>query len=79
MVVDDLPEALRLVASGENVVLVLAEGVDPGPLPVGPGRVAVMVGDIRDPATRDAADAMHAELFGAGRTRATGSDSTGNV
>ena len=63
MVVDDLATALELVASGSDVVLVIPEGADPGPLPVGAGRLAVMVGDPTDPATITAAKAMHAELF----------------
>ena len=63
MVVDEVDAAVEMVASGANVVLVIAEGNDPGPLPEGPGRLAVMVGDLSDPATRMAAEAMHAELF----------------
>lgn len=62
-VVDDVTAASELVASGFEVVLVVPEGSDPGPLPEGPGRVAVMIGDPGDPEVRAAAEAMHAELF----------------
>ncbi|MGH7085978.1 MAG: hypothetical protein ACREFN_13420 [Acetobacteraceae bacterium] len=63
MVVDDPAEAARLVAAGHAVVLIVAEGVAGG-WPAGPGRMAVMVGDAGDPAVREAAQAMAAELFG---------------
>ena len=63
MVVDEVAAAVGMVASGANVVLVIAEGTNPGRLPEGPGRLAVMVGDLADPETRAAAEAMHAELF----------------
>ena len=43
--------------------------VDPDAAPIGqispgPGRVAVFVGSLTDPGVRQAALAMHAELFG---------------
>ncbi|MGH9057386.1 MAG: hypothetical protein ACRDYY_16240 [Acidimicrobiales bacterium] len=67
MVVDDPAEAARLVAAGQAVVLIVAEGVMlRGGWPAGPGRMAVMVGDAGDPAVREAAEAMAAELFGRG-------------
>ena len=63
IVVDDVTAASDLVASGFDVVLVIPEGSDPGPLPEGPGRLAVMVGDPLDAETRSASVAMYAELF----------------
>lgn len=63
MVVDDLEAALRLVGSGANVVVILPEGTQCGELSEGPGRLAVLVGDPEDPASREAASAMDAELF----------------
>lgn len=63
MVVDDLSTALKLAVSGVNVVVVVPEGVECGELPEGPGRLAVLVGDPADPASRAAAAAMDAELF----------------
>jgi hypothetical protein len=63
MVVDDIATAFALVASGTDVVLMVPEDADCGPIPEGPGRLAVMVGHPADPATRAAAEAMHAELF----------------
>lgn len=76
MVVDDLTEAARLVAEGGNVVLVV-DATD-GPewrWPQGPGRFAVLVGDPNDPAVREAAAAMEAELW-AGRAGPAGQNST---
>jgi len=67
MMAEDVSVAFALVFSGSNVVLVIPEGFDPGPLPDGPGRLAVMVGEPGDPATRAAAAAMDAELFGTER------------
>jgi hypothetical protein len=66
MVVAELGAALRLVASGADVVVMVHEGAPVVEHVVGPGRLAVMVGDPRDPATRAAAEAMEAELFGGG-------------
>ena len=63
VVVDDVITALELVASGSDVVLLLPPGAKPGPFPDGPGRLAVMVGDPRDPETLAAAEAMYTELF----------------
>jgi hypothetical protein len=63
-VVDRVDEADRLTRQGVNVVLV----VDPVAGAVvhptgGPGRLAVMVGRLDDPAVRAAALEMAAELF----------------
>lgn len=63
VVVDDVAAAGDAVMSGSDVVLLLPPGADPGPLPTGPGRLAVMVGDPGDPQTLEAAEAMFAELF----------------
>jgi hypothetical protein len=63
VVVDDVGAAFALVWSGSDVVLLLAPGVDPGPLPEGPGRLAVMVGEAGDADAVAAAEAMYAELF----------------
>lgn len=66
MVTSDRDEAVRAAERGEPVVLIVAEP-DPGePAPVAarPGRIAVLVGDPADEATRAAARAMEAELFG---------------
>lgn len=63
MVVDDLGTALRLVESGANVVVIVPEGTECGEPPEGPGRLAVLVADPEDPASREAASAMDAELF----------------
>lgn len=62
-VVDDMAAASELVASGSDVVLLVAEDSEPGALPDGPGRLAVMVGDPGDPGTVAAAKAMYSELF----------------
>jgi ABC-type sugar transport system substrate-binding protein len=67
MVVDDLGEALRRVADGESVVLLV--DVDApllGELPAGPGRLAIFVGSPSDPRDWEAAGVMAAELFGLG-------------
>ena len=54
------------LAGGESVVLVLDPGAPPiGEVRQGPGRLAVIVGSPADPAVREAAAAMDAELFGA--------------
>lgn len=63
MVVHDVGAAFAMVSSGSDVVLLLAPGVDPGPLPEGPGRLAVMVGEPGDADAVAAAQAMYAELF----------------
>lgn len=66
-VVDDVALAAALVASGVNVVLVTENDGAGMILPLdGPGRLAVLVGSPRDPGTRVVAEAMAAELFGAG-------------
>jgi hypothetical protein len=65
MVVDGVEEALRRARSGRAVVLIVAPHA--GPVLVedaGPGRIAVFVGPLDDPATWDAAEAMATELFG---------------
>jgi hypothetical protein len=65
MVLDDRDEALRLVAAGEAVVLLVDEDDPPlGQVVAGPGRLAVLVGSASDPASWVAAEAMAAELFG---------------
>jgi hypothetical protein len=65
MVVDDQEEAARLVSEGRNVVLLVDRAATPiGPVPSGPGRLAVFVGSPADPASWDAARAMASELFG---------------
>jgi hypothetical protein len=63
-VVDSREEAAELVRHGTNVVLVIApnEGAMMHPTE-GPGRLAVMVGLIDDPAVMAAALEMAAELF----------------
>jgi hypothetical protein len=63
-VVTTIEEAAELVRLGTNVVLVL----DPDSATVvgptdGPGRLAIMVGRIDDPAVMAAAREMGAELF----------------
>lgn len=63
VVVDDPDVAIRLVGAGANVVLIVSEGAVHGEAPDGPGRLAILVGDPGDPATRAAAAAMDAELF----------------
>jgi hypothetical protein len=65
VVVDDEEEAGRLVAQGYDVVL-LVDGAAPpvGPVPAGPGRLALFVGSPSDPGAWDAARAMARELFG---------------
>ena len=56
---------------GTNVVLVIAPNAGAVALPTdGPGRLAVMVGPIDDPAVTAAAREMAAELFESGRGRA---------
>lgn len=55
--------AFRLVGSGANVVVIVPEGIEWREVSAGPGRLAVLVGDPGDPATRAAAAAMDAELF----------------
>jgi hypothetical protein len=66
MVVDDPDEAKRLLRVGLDVVLLLDVGAPSLGLGVGgPGRLAVLVGPISDPASWDAARAMARELFGA--------------
>lgn len=67
MVVGNLSQAIELVRSGSNVVLVVPEEIDLGLLPDGPGRLAVMVGDPGAPATWAAAESMAADLFGRAR------------
>ena len=67
VVVDDVEAALGRLAAGESVVLVLEPGSPPiGEVRQGPGRLAVIVGSLSDPAVRDAAAAMDAELFRGG-------------
>lgn len=66
MVTENVSEAAELVRSGASVVLVVPAEVDLGPLPDGPGRLAVMIGDPHEAGTRAAAEAMAAELFGSG-------------
>jgi hypothetical protein len=63
MVTDDLDEALRLVQQGADVVLIVGEETSVPPIRQGTGRLAVMVGDPADPATRSAAGEMDEELF----------------
>ena len=70
MVVDDLGEALRRVADGEAVVLLIDADAPPlGALPAGPGRLAVFVGSRSNPRDWEAARAMAEELFGLGGSR----------
>ena len=70
MVVDDLGEALRRVADGEAVVLLVDADAPPlRELPAGPGRLAVLVGSRSDPQDWKAARAMAEELFGPGASR----------
>ncbi|HLI55327.1 MAG TPA: hypothetical protein VKU88_13455 [Acidimicrobiales bacterium] len=70
IVYDDADAALRLVAAGEDVVLVRPSGLDPvGPVEQAPGRLGLMSGDPADPAVREAARAMDAELFRSGSRR----------
>jgi hypothetical protein len=65
VVVDDWDEAVRLLVEGHSVVLLLDVDARPcGPVPAGPGRLAVFVGSPSDPAAWEAARAMAAELFG---------------
>jgi hypothetical protein len=67
MIVDDPAAAAALVARGVNVVLVTDNPATDVILPAdGPGRLAVLVGSPQDPEVRVAAEAMAAELFGAG-------------
>lgn len=61
MVVDDEQAAGEAVRAGRDVVLITA---GPDPARSGPGRLAVMIGDRRDPAVVAAAQEMDAELFG---------------
>jgi len=66
MVTDDPDDAVVTAARGEGVVLIVPVGAppgQPGPVSAGAGRIAVLVGDADDPATRLAAAAMEAELF----------------
>ena len=63
-VVDSRDEAAELVRQGTNVVLVIAPNAGDMTRPTdGPGRLAVMVGLIDDPAVMAAALEMAAELF----------------
>jgi hypothetical protein len=62
VVVDDPAEAIRLVALGQCVVLVVES--PPVPIVEGPGRLAILVGPLDQPATWAAAREMAAELFG---------------
>lgn len=66
MVVEDVPGAFALVAEGVDVVLIIPEGRDIGPLPSGRGRLAVMIAGPDEAATRAAAEAMDSELFSGG-------------
>jgi hypothetical protein len=67
VVVDDVVAAARLIAAGQNVVLVVDPDGDQVAWPSGgPGRLAVLVGSVDDPAVRAAAEVMAAELFGTG-------------
>ena len=72
MVTDDPTVASQEVGRGANVVLIVGEHSGwPGEIPFGPtgpvgegaGRLALMVGNPSDPATRAAAQEMHDELF----------------
>jgi hypothetical protein len=63
-IVDSREEAAELVRQGTNVVLVLAPNAAEMTRPTdGPGRLAIMVGLIDDPAVMAAALEMAAELF----------------
>jgi hypothetical protein len=63
-IVDSCDEAAELVRQGTNVVLVIAPNAGDTTRPTdGPGRLAVMVGLIDDPAVRAAALEMASELF----------------
>jgi hypothetical protein len=63
-VVDRVDEADRLTRQGVNVVLVVDPVAGAVARPIGgPGRLAVMVGRLDDPAVRAAALEMAAELF----------------
>lgn len=62
MVVTDRAQALELVASGCDVVLIVGPGED-APETGGPGRLAVFVGGPGDPAVAAAAEEMDRELF----------------
>jgi hypothetical protein len=61
VVTGDAEEARRLVAAGQRVVLVVAP--DAGAVEPIPFRMALMVGDLSDPAVRVAAEEMAAELY----------------
>jgi hypothetical protein len=63
-IVDRVEEAAELMTQGTDVVLVLDPGVGHITLPSGPpGRLAVLVGRLDEPAVRAAAEEMAAELF----------------
>lgn len=64
VVVGDPAEAARAVASGDDVVLVVetALGSD-WEWPTGPGRLALFAGDPTDPAVREVAAGMGADLW----------------
>jgi hypothetical protein len=66
-IVESIEEAADLTRRGTNVVLVVspdAEDPEAGVYPTGgPGRLALMVGRIDDPAVRAAAREMAGELF----------------
>jgi hypothetical protein len=61
VVTGDAEEARRWVAAGHRVVLVVAS--DATVLRPIPARMALMVGDLSDPAVRAAAEEMAAELY----------------
>jgi hypothetical protein len=65
VVVGQVAAATSLLARGIDVVLVVPPDGDHECLPAtGPGRLAVFVGRLEDPAVWEAAEAMAAELFG---------------
>jgi hypothetical protein len=65
MVVGDPQEAARLIAEGRSVVLIVEEETTPvAGWGAGPGRLALLVGSLADPAAWAAGRAMAAELFG---------------
>ena len=66
-VVASAAAAARLLRSGRNVVLLVDPDAGHVVCPAeGPGRLAIFAGELDDPATWAAAEAMAGEVFGSG-------------